>query len=453
MLLVLAKIAKYLVSEFSTLTPPKGFYIKNSFELAEELSNMRIEEDEELVSFDVTALYPNIPITIALKILEEWLCDQDISDEKAVMFLKMARLCMNQTTFQFRGSFYRQSYGTCMGNPLSCFIANTFMATMEWSLKNKAQFPRYWRRYVDDVFVIIKKGEIQDLLNLLNSQFDSIKFTVEREENRRLPFLDLMLTRNNNRIDISVYRKPTSTDRYITYNSFTSYQHKLAAFNSMTYRLCKLPLNVQNYIQELKNIKRIALINGYKESKIDELVTKHSRKIKQESITTMKKIKDEPEIRRKFSFNGPLSYQISQILKRYNITCIFGNDGKLTNILGNTKDKIPDNQKSGIYTIKCNDCEQVYIGQSRRAIEIRYKEHRNHWLKGQPEKSSVAKHMIDEFHGFGTGNLKLLKSVPRNSYLDAFESLFIHKTKKTMNADEGPIISPLFKLTTKRYER
>ncbi|KAL5275377.1 hypothetical protein ACFFRR_001332 [Megaselia abdita] len=77
----------------------------------------------------------------------------------------------------------------------------------------------------------------------------------------------------------------------------------------------------------------------------------------------------------------------------------------------------------------------------------RCKEHQGHWFKGEVRKSSVAKHMIQEFHGFGLSNLKLLKSVPRNSYLDAFESLYIQRNQKTMNSDEGPIISPLFKLT------
>ena len=34
-----------------------------------------------------------------------------------------------------------------------------------------------------------------------------------------------------------------------------------------------------------------------------------------------------------------------------------------------------DFKKSGIYQIKCSDCESIYIGQTRRNFECRFKEH------------------------------------------------------------------------------
>uniref|UniRef100_T1H4D0 Uncharacterized protein n=1 Tax=Megaselia scalaris TaxID=36166 RepID=T1H4D0_MEGSC len=37
---------------------------------------------------------------------------------------------MDQTTYQFSGKFYRQCFGTSIGNPLSCFTANNFMANL-----------------------------------------------------------------------------------------------------------------------------------------------------------------------------------------------------------------------------------------------------------------------------------------------------------------------------------
>uniref|UniRef100_T1H4D1 Uncharacterized protein n=1 Tax=Megaselia scalaris TaxID=36166 RepID=T1H4D1_MEGSC len=40
-----SRIAKFLVSEFSSLKPPQGFYIKNSFEIADEIFGMQIQED------------------------------------------------------------------------------------------------------------------------------------------------------------------------------------------------------------------------------------------------------------------------------------------------------------------------------------------------------------------------------------------------------------------------
>jgi hypothetical protein len=443
-----SKIAKYLVKELSKLPPPKGFYIKNSLELADQISGMKIAENEILVSFDVTALYPSVPIPVALELLTEWLCEQDISDEKTVMLMDLIKLCMEQTTFQFRDKFYRQCLGTSMGNSLSCFVANTFMAHLEWNMSRKSCFPRYWRRYVDDILVVVNKEKVEELLFELNSCYDSIKFTIEAEVNGKLPFLDLLLDRKNGIIEMSIYRKPTSTYRYIPYTSNTSYQHKMAAFNSMVYRLCRLPLNAKNFINELKTIKTIATINGYKEQTIDELVGRHSRNIKLRSITTLTKETTStfPLYRKKLSYIGPQSHSVSNILNKHEISCVWGNDNKLTRLLGNPKDKIPNMKKSGIYSITCKDCDEKYVGQSRRAIHSRFLEHRNHWRNGEEQKSSVAKHMIEKDHEFDSTSIELLKHLTNRIQLDAYESIFINKIRPTMNADKGPIESKLFQL-------
>lgn len=99
-------------------------------DLANEICNLTIEDDEELVSFDVKALYPNVPIPKAIEILEIWLNKQQIDRDKGRMYINMTKVCMNQTIFQFKGKFYKQNFGTSMGNPLSCFVANIFMANL-----------------------------------------------------------------------------------------------------------------------------------------------------------------------------------------------------------------------------------------------------------------------------------------------------------------------------------
>ena len=44
----------------------------------------------------------------------------------------------------------------------------------------------------------------------------NIKFTMEEESNGELAFLDTLLKRNNGKISVLVYRKPTHTDQYLT---------------------------------------------------------------------------------------------------------------------------------------------------------------------------------------------------------------------------------------------
>ena len=77
-----------------------------------------------------------------------------------------------------------------------------------------------WRAHTD-TFVVCNEGQdkLHSFLEHLNSVRPSIKFTMEVEEDRKLPFLDVMVTRNEDRLVTSVYRKKTHTDRYIHFTS------------------------------------------------------------------------------------------------------------------------------------------------------------------------------------------------------------------------------------------
>jgi len=167
-----------------------------------------------------------------------------------------------------------------MGNPLSPLIAELFMSNFEITLKNENLLPRFWMRYVDDVCAIVKKDKVPETLNILNSRYETIKFTHEIEQNGRLPFLDLGLERVDNNIEVAIYHKPTSTKRTITNDSNCPIQHKLAAYHSMAHRLCRLPLNVKNYKKEYDRIMETARINGFKSDIVDKIIYKHAKKVK-----------------------------------------------------------------------------------------------------------------------------------------------------------------------------
>ena len=47
----------------------------------------------------------------------------------------------------------------------------------------------------------------------LNEQNPDIQFTKEIEENGKIPFLDCLLIRDNDKLRTTVYRKPTHTDK------------------------------------------------------------------------------------------------------------------------------------------------------------------------------------------------------------------------------------------------
>ena len=112
-----------------------------------------------------------------------------------------------------------------MGSPLSCFYANIFLCHWEkiWLDNCPSDFkPLYYRRYVDDTFLLFREPwHVDSFFEYLNNQHQNIKFTSEIESNCELPFLDVLVRRENNKFTTLVYRKPTFTDLGLNFLSFT----------------------------------------------------------------------------------------------------------------------------------------------------------------------------------------------------------------------------------------
>ncbi|KMQ81482.1 reverse transcriptase [Lasius niger] len=148
-------------------------------------------------------------------------------------------------------------------------------------------------------------------------------------------------------------------------------------------------------MKKLNTIKQIANINGFSSSRIDNLVASYTREPKFKKITTLKKITKEEGKFSKFTYIGKSSSKISSILKKYGIKCVYGNSRNIKDKLGGPKDK-PDKFKvSGIYSIQCSDCPLKYIGQTRRPIEKRFKEHVNNVKNNEHWKTHLARHTIE----------------------------------------------------------
>ena len=104
--------------------------------------------------------------------------------------------------------------GTAMGSPISVVVAEIVMQNIEeQALPTYTRTIPLWLRYVDDTFTAVHKEGIDDFHEHLNRQNAEMQFTKEIEENGIIPFLDCLVTRDNNILKTTIYRKPTHTDR------------------------------------------------------------------------------------------------------------------------------------------------------------------------------------------------------------------------------------------------
>ena len=108
---------------------------------------------------------------------------------------------------------------------------------------------------------------------------------MNRESNNSIEYLDLLVTRQTDRLEIDIYRKPTTIDLTIHATSNHPPEHKLAAYRYYLHRLNTLPLTIDKTNRELNAIIHIAEKNGYSENTIENM----NRKIRQ---SIQKKNKD-----------------------------------------------------------------------------------------------------------------------------------------------------------------
>ncbi|VDN15300.1 unnamed protein product [Dibothriocephalus latus] len=83
---------------------------------------------------------------------------------------------------------YEQIKGTPMGSQISGLIAELVLQELD-KIAFTQQPPIFWRRYVDDAFLIVKRNILQNLQDLINSIFPDIQFMREEEKDRQLPFV------------------------------------------------------------------------------------------------------------------------------------------------------------------------------------------------------------------------------------------------------------------------
>ena len=151
--------------------------------------------------------------------------------------MDLLNLCLTSTYFQYNGQHYKQLHGTAMGSPVSVVVAEIVMQNIEeQALASYKRTIPPWLRYVDDTFTTLHKDEIDDFHEHLNRQNAHIQFTKEIEDNGKIPFLDCLVIRDNNRLQTTVYRKPTHTDRLLDESSYNPSSHKATTIRTLTRR-------------------------------------------------------------------------------------------------------------------------------------------------------------------------------------------------------------------------
>ena len=106
-----------------------------------------------------------------------------------------------------------------MGSSLAPVLSNTFMGFHEskWLNGYNLSKPKFYLRYVGDILAAFdNEQDSLNFLNFLNNRQPNIKFTIEKQINHSIAFLDALISGiNNQNLTLETYHKLTYTNRQI----------------------------------------------------------------------------------------------------------------------------------------------------------------------------------------------------------------------------------------------
>ena len=189
---VIAKVLKPLVSKLP-------HHIQSTSDIVSKVREVILLPGECLSSYDVSALLTSVPINPALNIIrdllekDETLCNRCVLPVQRIF--EFLGFCLHNTYFSFQNKFYEQVEGAAMGSPVSLIATNLYMEHFEGEALRSASYPpRYWYRFVDEMWVIQQQAHKQLFLDHINCIDPNIKFTVKgNQENGAIPFLDTLV--------------------------------------------------------------------------------------------------------------------------------------------------------------------------------------------------------------------------------------------------------------------
>lgn len=468
-------VASYCTSHAANLARFLNDYIKrelkfkpkrtivNTMEFLEKINGIKIEENDIILSFDVKNLFPSIPKIEIIKLVEILMKKNKIEEKEKEDILNLVKIILKQDFIEFKNEIWEQKGGLSIGSPLSPVLADLYMDMIESEIfkeeivRNQVKI---WLRFVDDVFLIVKNGKptAEKILKTANNINKAIEFTVEYEDEGKINFLDLTLTKKEGKIEAGIYRKPNKTSHTLSSSSNVCPQHKQAAFNSYAHRLVNTKMTEENFGKEKEVLHFLAERNGYTTQMVDRIIEKTKKKKDQKNRKRgLKNIKEEEEKPKRYlaiPYLGKISQRIACFLRKFDdVTVAFRSQNRLKDLLLNNKPKPPKDKVAGVYQLKCKEenCKEiVYIGSTERQFAKRKSEH----LK-RPKESAFGFHLKFNGHEIDEEESKVIyKKGPKDNRekLELLESYEVSKQKgngmKILNKKVNIVnkYTPMFKL-------
>ena len=160
--------------------------------------------------------------------------------------------------------------------PLSPTLSNIFMCSFEsewlWDCPNHFK-PVFNRRYVDGIFALFSSRDDADKFKeYLSSKYANIIFSLEKEKYGCLPFLDVNIFREKEKVPSNVYRKKTFSGVYTNFKSFILETYKISLIKSLLFGCFSLCCDFIKFHHEIDKLKSILCKTSYPRDLVNKCI-------------------------------------------------------------------------------------------------------------------------------------------------------------------------------------
>jgi hypothetical protein len=443
-----------LISHLSTNT----YSLQNSYDFSTTIQNIPEASKLFMCSLDIQSLYTNVPVKETIEIILSKLYDNNsialyegFSEQQ---FKKLLELSLQDTYFRFNKLLYNQTEGLAMGSALSPVVANIFLTDFERKHLDTCPIefkPLFYRRYLDDTFILFK-SELQSVnfFQYFNSRHPQICFTKEDEQENKLSFLDVTVTRTGNSFNTSVFRKDTFTGLGTNYFSNIYHRYKISSFYTLIHRAFLISSSFASFHNEISFLRSFAQNNCFPIKTFNFLVKRFLDNRYSNRLPILTASKDRIYLQLPFigSKTTKMKNELQLLLTRFFPQChpffYFRSSCKIGSFFPRGDQPEVPMRSHVVYKYTCDCCQQSYIGSTMLQMFVRTSRHqgrsfRTGALTSKPENSSIRDHSLKYDHPLKSSNFNIIGNVNDKFDLRVLESIHIHQFHPQMNDNQSAV--------------
>ena len=277
-----------------------------------------IPEHVILVTWDIEAMYPSIDNKIGLQACRKILDSREVLKPSTDCLLDAIKITLDNNNSTFNNTHYLQTDGTAMGPKNACSYADVSVNKIdELVFQHEYLKPICWGRYRDDCFGLWN-GSLEELrvfTSYLSSIYSNIRFTV-RFDCYKIEFLDVMVVKQNGRLETTVYSKETDGHMYLLPSS--SHFHSVS--DNIPYgvalRLKRICSTEEEFSKKSIEYKNHLCARGYKRNKVKKQFQKDNFFSREILLTKQPKISSNKKIVLNLDYH-PTLRNVGSIIKRH----------------------------------------------------------------------------------------------------------------------------------------